>query len=86
MVEVISLAAAIFWDPNFALFFRHILNLAKKLGFKTKKLRAEMVNKRIRQIWAKKIIAELNLLFINNLEWRCPIAIIFTQPKNQNIK
>ena len=50
MVEVIPLAAAIFWDPNFALCPKHGLNLLRKLEFKTKRLKAKVVNKRIGQI------------------------------------
>ena len=68
MVEAIPLAAAIFWDPNFALWPRHTLNLARKLGLKTKRLKAELVNERIRQFWANRIIAKLNQLFKNNLK------------------
>ena len=86
MVEAIPLATAIFWDPNFALCPRHILNLARKLGLKTKKLKAEVINKRIGQIWANRIIAELDLLFINNPEWWRFTVVIFAHPKSKNVK
>lgn len=81
MIEAIPLAAAIFWDSNFALCPRHTLNLARKLGLKTKGLKAEMVNKRIWQIWANKTITELDLLFTNNLEWWRSTAVIFLSRK-----
>lgn len=69
MVEPILLAATIFCDPNFALCPKHILNLARKLGTKTKKLKIMVINKQIGQICANKPIAELDLLFKNNFEW-----------------
>lgn len=68
MVKVILLAATIFWNPNFALYPRHTLNLVKKLGLKTKGLKAKVVNERIGQIWANRTIVELDLFFTNNLE------------------
>ncbi len=43
MVEVISLATTIFWDLKFLLCRKHILKLIKKLGFKIKNLKAEIV-------------------------------------------
>ena len=86
MVETISLAATIFWDPNFALCPRHTLNLARKLGLKTKELKAEVINERIGQIWANKTIAELDLLFTNNPEWWRFTAVIFAQLKGKNVK
>ena len=67
MIEVIPLAAAIFWDCNFMLCLKHTLNLARKLELKTKRLKVEMVNEQIRQIWTNRTIVELNLFFINNL-------------------
>ncbi len=83
MVEAIPLAAAIFWDPNFLLCPKHTLKLVKKLGLKTKNLKAEIVKERIGQIWANRTIAELDLLFKNNSDWWHSIAIIFAQPKAQ---
>ena len=80
------LAAAIFWDPNFALCPRHTLHLARKLGLKTKRLKAKVVNERMGQMWANKIIAELDLLFTNNPEWWRSISVIFAQPKGKNVK
>lgn len=50
MVEAIPLAATIFWDPNLLLCPRHTLNLAKKLGLKTKNPKADIVKERIGQI------------------------------------
>lgn len=68
MVEAILLVAAIFWDPNFILCLRHTLNLVKKLGLKTRKLKTKVIKERVEQIWANKIIERLNVFFINNLE------------------
>ncbi len=86
MVEAIPLAAAIFWDPNFTLCTRHTLNLAKKLGLKTKNLRADIVKERIGQIWTHRTIAELDLLFKNNPDWWHSIAVIFAQATAQPVK
>ena len=86
MVEAIMLAAAIFWDSKFALCPRYTLNVARKLGLKTRRLKAKVINERIRKIWANKTIAELDLLFTNDPEWWRSTAIIFAQPKNKNIK
>ena len=47
IVETITLAAAIFWDPNFVPCPRHTLNLARKLGLKTKNLPSALVKERI---------------------------------------
>lgn len=70
IVEAILLATAIFGDPgNFVPCARHILNLVKKLGFKTKNLKIDIVKKQIEQIWANGILAELDKLFANNLDW-----------------
>ena len=79
MDEAIPLAAAIFWDPNFLLCPRYTLNLAKKLGLKTKNLKADIVKKRIGQIWANRKIAELDVLFTNPEWWRFT-AVMFAQP------
>ena len=79
MVEGILLAAAIFLNPNFLLYPKYTLKLAKKLGLKTKNLNAEIVKERIRQIWANKTIAQLDLLFTNNLDCWHSIVIIFAQ-------
>ena len=66
MVKVISLAATLFWDPNFLLCPKHTFNLAKKLGLKTISLKVGLIKMRIREIWANRIIAELDVLFTNN--------------------
>ena len=50
IVETIPLAAAIFWDPNFVPCPRHTLNLAKKMGLKTKNLSCILVKERIKLI------------------------------------
>lgn len=68
IVEVITLATAIFWDFNFYLCLRHTLNLVKKLGLKTKSFKVDIVKERIRQVLVNKIITELDMLFNNNLE------------------
>ncbi len=47
MVEAISLVATLFWNPNFLLCPRHILNLVKKLGLKTKILNVDIVKEQI---------------------------------------
>ena len=83
MVEAIPLAAAIFWDPNFLLCPKHTPKLAKKLGLKTKNLKAEIVKEQIGQIWANRTIAELDLLFMNNPDWWRSTAVIFAQPSAQ---
>lgn len=69
MVEVIPLAAAIFWHSNFLSYTRQTFNLAKKLILKTKNLRVNIVKKRIRKIRAQKTIAKLDLLYTNNPNW-----------------
>ncbi len=75
--------AAIFWDPNFLLCPKYTLKLAKKLGLKTKNLKAEIVKERIRQIWMNRTIAELDLLFKNNPDWWRSTAVIFAHPTAQ---
>ena len=47
IVEIIMLAAAIFWDPNVVPCPRHTLNLITKLGLKTKNLPSVLVKERI---------------------------------------
>ena len=69
MMEAISLAAALFWGPNFLLCSMHTLNLAKKLGLKTKSLKIELVKLQTREIWANGTIVELDVLFTNNPDW-----------------
>ncbi len=83
IVEAIPLAAAILWDPNFLLCPKHTLKLAKKLELKMKNLKAEIVKERIGQIWANRIIVELDLLFKNNPDWWRSTAVIFAQPTAQ---
>lgn len=43
MIKGILLAAAIFWDPNFVFCTRRTLKLIKKLGFKTKNIKNNLV-------------------------------------------
>ncbi len=86
MVEAIPLAAALFWDPNFLLCPRHTLNLAKKLGLKTKGLKVDVVKERIGDIWANRTIAELDVLFTNNPDWWQATAVIYAQPSGKNVK
>ncbi len=82
MVEAIPLAAAIFWDlGNFVLCTWHMLNLAKKLGLKTKNLKTDIVKERIEQIWANRTLAGLDKLFANKPDWWNSTAIIFSQVK-----
>ncbi len=82
IVEAIPLAMAIFWDlGNFVLCARHTLNLAKKLGLKTKNLKTVIVKERIEQIWANRTLARLDELFANNPDWWNSTAVIFSQVK-----
>ena len=69
MMEAISLAVAFFFDPNFLLCPKHTLNLAKKLGLKTKSLKVDLIKAQIGEIWANKTIAEMDILFTNNPDW-----------------
>lgn len=62
------------------------LNLAKKLGLKTKNLKANIVKKWIEQIQANKTIAEWNVLFTNNPKQQQSTAIIFAQLLVKNVK
>ncbi len=86
IVEAIPLATALFWDPNFLLCLRHTLNLAKKLGLKTKGLKVDVVKERIGDIWANKTIAELDVLFMNNPDWWQVTVVIYAQPSGKNVK
>ncbi len=82
MVEPILLVTAIFWDPgNFVPYARHILNLAKKLGLKTKNLKTDILKEQIEQIWANRILAGLDEFFANNPDWWNSKAVIFSQVK-----
>ncbi len=45
VVKAIPLAATIFWELNFMSYTWHMLNFAKKLGFKTKYLKINLVKK-----------------------------------------
>ena len=47
MVETIFLAATIFQDANFIFCLKHMLNLVKKMVFKAKKLKTNIVKKHI---------------------------------------
>ena len=69
MMEAILLAIAFFLDPNFLLYPKYTLNLAKKLGLKIKSLKVNLVKVQIGKIWANRTIAELDILFINNPDW-----------------
>ena len=86
IVRTISLATALFWNPNLLLCPRYTLNLAKKLGLKTKSLEIDLVKVQIGEIWANRTIAELDALFTNNPDWWQAIAVIFAQPSSKNIK
>lgn len=48
IIKPILLAAAIFSKHNFVFCFWHILNLMKKLGFKRKNIKNDLIKKRIR--------------------------------------
>ena len=86
IVGIIPLVAAIFWDPNFVPCPCHTLNLATKLGFKTKNLRSALVKERIQSIWANRTIGQLDALFKENLDWWSAIAVIYSQPLVKNGK
>ena len=60
IMEVISLTAALFWVPLFAPCPCHTLNLASKLGLKTRIIASEVVNKRIKVVRANRTIRQLN--------------------------
>ena len=86
IVETIPLTAAIFWDPNFVLCLRHMLNLAKKMGLKTRNLSSTLVKERIQSIWANKTIGQLDALFKENPDWWSATAVIYSQPSVRNVK
>ena len=86
IVETIPLAAAIFWDPNFLPCPRHTLNLAKKMGLKTRNLSNALVKERIQLIWANKTIGQLDALFKENPDWWSATAVIYSQPSVRNVK
>ena len=69
MVKVIPLAAVLFWDHNFIFCLRYTLNLAKKLGLKTKRLKTNIVKEYIQKILANRTIAQLDKLFNENSDW-----------------
>ena len=68
IVETIILAAAIFWDLNFELCPRRTLNLAKKLGLKTRNFSSALVKELIQSLWASRTIKQLDALFKKNLD------------------
>lgn len=61
-----------------------MLNFTKKLGLKIKNIKNDLVKERIEQIWAIRIMAELDKLFANNLDWWYSTTIIFSQPTLKN--
>ena len=67
IVKTISLTVAIFWDPNFVPCPRHTLNLATKLGLKTKNFSNALVKERIQLSWANRTIGQLDTLLKKNL-------------------
>ena len=48
---------------------RHTLSLAKRLGLKTKSVKVDLVKAQIGEIWANRMIIELDVLFTNNPDW-----------------
>lgn len=68
IIETISLAAALFWDPTFMPCSCHTIKLAFKLGLKTNKIKSGMVKKRIETVWANRTISHLNRWFRDNLK------------------
>ena len=63
-----------------------MLNLAKKLGFKTRNLSSALVKESIQSIWANKIIGQLNALFEKNPNWWSATTVIYFQLSVRNIK
>ena len=86
IVETISLATAIFLVPNFVPCPRHTLNLAKKMGLKTRNLSSALVKERIQSIGAKKTIGQLDVLFKENPNWWSAIAVLSSQLLVRNVK
>ena len=86
IVETILLAVAIFWDPNFVYYLRYMLNLAIKMGLKTRNLSSTLVKEHIQLIWANKIIGQLDALFKENPDWWNATAVIYSQPLIKNVK
>ena len=79
-MEAISLTAALFWDPLFALCLRYAMKLASKLGLKTRSIASRLFKERIESVWANRTICQLDQLFQNNSEWWTGMAIIYAQP------
>ena len=65
---------------------RHMLNLAKKMGLKTRNLSSTLVKERILLIWANKPIEQLDALFKENLDWWSATVIIYSQLLVRNVK
>ena len=86
IVETIPLVVAIFWNTNFMPCPRHTLNLAKKMGRKTKNLPSALVKERIQSIWANRTIGQLDALFKENPDWWSATAVIYSQPLVRNVK
>lgn len=85
MIKAILLAAAIFWYPNFVLGTQHTFNFIKKFGLK-KNFKNDLVKKQIKQIQKNRIIARLDKLFANNLNWWHFIIIVFSPLTLKNQK
>ena len=79
IIEAIPLAAALFWDPIFALCPSHTMKLAFKLGLRINKVKNDVVKEKIETIWANRTVSLLNRLFMNNPEWWTTTIIIYTQ-------
>ena len=79
IIEAISLATAMFWDPSFALCHCHIMKLTFKLELKTWAIASVMVKEKIKSIWANRTINKLDQLFWNNPKCWTRTAIIYAQ-------
>ena len=79
IIEAILLAATQIWDPIFVACPCHTMKLVFKLGLKTNRIKSGIVKRRIKAVWANKIVSLLNRLFRNNSEWWTAITIVYAQ-------
>ena len=68
IIKAIPLAAALFWDPLFALCTCHTMKLVFKLGLKTNRIKSNIVKEKIEAVWANKTVNLLYRLFKDNPE------------------
>ena len=63
-----------------------MLNLAKKIGLKTRNLSSALVKEYIQSIWANKTIGQLYALFKEKPDWWSVTTVIYFQPSVRNVK